>query len=91
MSLKRSPNRIGASATGITVCVTNTTGATWIAGRDCRALISLSTPTPDAAAVDRPHSAAATRWWLARSSEASFVATPLQPNAAPAQTIVTFA
>jgi hypothetical protein len=40
--------------------VTNTTGATWIAGRDCRALISLSTPTPDAAAVDSAQARAVT-------------------------------
>lgn len=45
----------------MTVWVTNTTGATWIAGRDCKALISLSTPTADAAAVDSPHSAAGRR------------------------------
>jgi len=58
--LKRSPSSSGASTTGTAVCVTNTTGATWIAGRSCKALISLSAPTPDAAAVDSPHAAAAT-------------------------------
>jgi len=68
--------------------VTNTTGATWIAGRSCSALISLSTPTPEAAAVDSAHSAARSTWPRARSSEASFVATPLQPPAMPAPTIV---
>ncbi len=41
--------------------------------------------------MDRPHAAAAIRWWVARSSDASFVATPLQPNATPAPTIVTIA
>jgi hypothetical protein len=41
--------------------------------------------------VDRPQAAAVRRWWLARSSEASFVATPLQPNARPAPSIVTTA
>ncbi len=46
-------------------------------------------PTAEAAAVDRPHSAAAARWCAERSSAASFVATPLQPNARPAQIIVT--
>ncbi|HEY5389237.1 MAG TPA: hypothetical protein VIJ83_01685, partial [Solirubrobacteraceae bacterium] len=61
--------------------MTNTTGATWIAGRSCSALISLSTPTPEAAAVESPHSAASPRCPRERSSEASFVAMPLQPPA----------
>ncbi len=74
------------------VCVTNTTGATWIAGRDCRALISLSTPTPEATAVDSaPGGGDADRCPPERSSEASLVATPLQPKASPAQTIVSSA
>ena len=68
--------------------MTNTTGATWMAGRDCSALISLSTPTIEAAAVDSPHRAAGSRWPLARSSEASLVATALQPKARPAPIIV---
>jgi hypothetical protein len=71
--------------------VTNTTGATWIAGRACSALISLSTPTPEAAAVDSPQAAAASRCPWARSSEASLVATPLHAKASPAPTIVTTA
>ena len=87
--LKCSPSRSGASTTGITVWVTNTTGATWIAGRDCSALISLSTPTAEAAAVDSPQAVAVTRCPWARSSEASLVATPLQAKARPAPIIVT--
>ena len=72
----------------MTVCVTNTTGATWIAGRDCSALISLKTPTPDAAAVESAHAAASPiRPWK-RSFDASFVATPLHPNPRPAPSIV---
>jgi len=35
-----------------------TTGATWIAGRDCSELISLSVPTPEAAAVEAAHNSA---------------------------------
>ena len=86
MSEKRSPNSTGANATGTIVWVTNTTGATWIAGRACRELISLSTPTAEAAAVARPQAAATARCPCERSSEASLVAMPLQPNARPAQT-----
>jgi len=71
--------------------VTNTTGATWMAGRACRALISLSTPTPEAAAVDSAQAAATSRCPCERSSEASLVATPLHANASPAPTIVTAA
>ncbi len=56
--LKRSRNNSGASSTGTTVWVTNTTGATWIAGRDCRALISLSEATADAPAVESPQASA---------------------------------
>ena len=41
--------------------------------------------------MDRPHAAAATRCPPARSSDASLVATPLQPNARPAPIIVTAA
>ena len=56
VSLKRSPNSSGASATGTTVCVTNTTGATWIAGWTCNALISASSGHPEAARRgQRPH------------------------------------
>jgi hypothetical protein len=68
--------------------VTNTTGATWIAGRDCSALISLSDPTAEAAAVDRPQTPAASRCPRERSSEASLVATPLHAKPRPAPTIV---
>ncbi len=68
--------------------MTNTTGATRIAGRICRALISLSAPTAEAAAVEIAHAAATQRcpWW--RSSEASFVATPLHAKPSPAPIIV---
>ena len=59
-----------------------------MAGRDCSALISLSTATPEAAAVESPHAAATSRWPFARSSAASLVATPLHANASPAPTIV---
>lgn len=62
-----------------------------MAGRCWRLLISLSTPTTEAAAVDSAHSSAGSRWWLLRSSEASFVATALQPKARPAPTMVMFA
>ncbi len=86
--MKCSSSSVGASTIGTTVCVTNTTGATWIAGRSCSALISLSVPTPEAAAVDSPQATAITQCPPCRSSEASFVATPLQPKASPAQTIV---
>jgi len=58
--------------------VTNTTGATWIAGRICRALISLSAATAEAAAVERAHNSANAGRPTARSSEKSLVATPLQ-------------
>jgi len=68
--------------------VTNTTGATWIAGRICRALISLSAATAEAPAVERPQAAANRRLPCERSSEKSFVATPLQANPSPAPTIV---
>jgi len=82
-------NSRGASSTGTTVCVTNTTGATWIAGRDCNALISLSEATAEAAAVESPQAAAASSSPPARSSEASLVATPLQAKPKPAPSIVT--
>jgi hypothetical protein len=62
-----------------------------MAGRACRQLISLSTPTAEAAAVDRIHAPATGKWWEAMSSDASLVATPLQPNARPAPIIVTSA
>jgi len=77
--------------TGTTVCVTNTTGATWIAGRDCSALISDRTATPDAAAVDSAHAAAIPTCPPDRSSAASLVATPLHANARPAPIIVMLA
>ena len=67
--------------------MTNTTGATWIAGRICRALISLRAPTAEAPAVEIAHAAATHRWPLCKSSEASLVATPLQANANPAPII----
>jgi len=41
--------------------VTNTTGATWMAGRDWSELISLRTATPEAAAVESPQAAATSR------------------------------
>jgi len=88
VSVKCSSRIVGASTTGTTVWVTNTTGATRMAGRDCSELISLSIPTPEAAAVESPQATAATSAPLKRSSEASFVATPLQPKASPAQMIV---
>jgi hypothetical protein len=69
--------------------VTNTIGATWIAGRACRELVSLSTPTADAAAVARPQAMATIRYPWERSSEAILVAIPLQPKARPAPSIVT--
>ena len=84
-----SPSSSGASTTGTIVWVTNTTGATWIAGRDCNALISLSTPIPEATAVDRPHATATPVCPCERSSDASLVASPLQANARPAPIIVT--
>src|SRR5690348_13960168 len=62
-----------------------------MAGRDCRALISLSTPTAEAAAVDSAHAAATPTCPWERSSAASLVATPLHANASPAPTIVTTA
>jgi len=68
--------------------VTKTTGATWIAGRACSALVSLSAPTTEAAAVESAHSRAGSRWPLRRSSSASFVAMPLQANPSPAPSIV---
>ena len=71
--------------------MTNTTGATWIAGRCCSELDSLSTPTAEAAAVDSPHSAAASRWRPDRSLAASLVASALQPKASPAPIIVSSA
>jgi len=69
--------------------VTKTTGATWIAGRDCRALISLSVPTPEAAAVLAAQITARPIEPTFRSSAASLVATPLQAKPQPAQNIVT--
>jgi hypothetical protein len=45
----------------------------------------------EAPAVDRPQAIAAARWPLARSSEASFVARPLQANPRPAPMMVTIA
>jgi len=68
--------------------VTNTTGATWIAGRICRALISLSAATAEAPAVEMDHAAANKSAPRKRSSEASLVATPLQANPSPAPIIV---
>jgi hypothetical protein len=59
-----------------------------MAGRACSALISLSTATPEAPAVESPQAAATSRCPWARSSEASLVATPLQAKASPAPTIV---
>jgi hypothetical protein len=41
--------------------------------------------------VDNPHAAAVSKWCVAKSSDASFVATPLQPKATPAPIIVTTA
>jgi len=60
-----------------------------MAGRACSELVSLSTPTADAAAVASPQAAATTRCPAERSSEASLVAMPLHPNARPAPSIVT--
>jgi len=85
---KYSPNSTGATITGITVCVTNTTGATWIAGRDCRLLISLSVPTPEARAVLAAHSTAVSTAPVLKSLAASFVAIPLHAKPQPAQKIV---
>lgn len=59
-----------------------------MAGRICSALISLSAATAEAAAVDRPHAAANQSRPCERSSENSFVATPLQAKPSPAATIV---
>ncbi len=56
--MKCSSSNVGASTIGTNVCVTKTTGATWIAGRDCSELISLSVPTPEAAAVEAAHNSA---------------------------------
>ena len=53
--------------------------------------MTMTTATAEAAAVDRIQAAATTRCPEAMSSEASLVATPLQPNARPAPSIVTIA
>ncbi len=59
-----------------------------MAGRSCSALISLSAPTIEAAAVESPHSPATSRRPRWRSSDTSFVATPLQAKPSPAPIIV---
>lgn len=68
--------------------MTNTTGATWIAGRDCRALASLSVASAEAAPVASAHPSAIPMWLFSSESETSFVVTPLEPNASPAARIV---
>lgn len=59
VAAKLSWKSTGASATGTAVWIVNTTGATWIAGRPCSELISLSVATADAPAVSRPQPTAA--------------------------------
>ncbi len=68
--------------------MTNTTGATWIAGRACNALISLSAPSAEAIPVAAAHPAAIPIWPFSSASAASFVHTPLMPNANPPESIV---
>ncbi|GAC1437505.1 MAG: hypothetical protein NVSMB51_11670 [Solirubrobacteraceae bacterium] len=79
----------GARATGTIVCTTKTTGATWIAGRSWRALISLSRAIAEAIAEAAPQATALAQWPSAAASATNFVTTPPQANPAPAPSIVT--
>ena len=70
------------------VCTTKTTGATWIAGRPCSALVSLSTPTSAAAAAATAHAIAGPQWNVLDVVARELVVTPLHANARPAPTII---
>ena len=82
--LQPSPASSGASSTGSTVWALKTSGATWLAGRVCRAVFSLSTPTTAAIPTRSAHSQALNQAWAERSSETSFVTKPLSAKATPA-------
>jgi len=60
LGLQLPPASNGASSTATTICTTSTTGKTRTAERLCKAVISLSRPTPAAAAVAPSHNAATT-------------------------------
>src|ERR671937_2175925 len=86
--LQLSPARSGASSTGSTVCALNTSGATWAAGRVCKAVFSLSTPITAAHPTRLAHTHALSQACADRSSETSFVMNPLSANATPALSTV---
>lgn len=76
--LQRSPASSGASSTATTIWTTSTTGNTRIAERDCRAVISLSSPTPAASAVAASQTSAIHQPPEDMPSARNFVLKPVQ-------------
>jgi processive 1,2-diacylglycerol beta-glucosyltransferase len=76
----------GPSRMGTSTCITNTEGATRVAGERCSAVISATRPRPDAAPVAAVQARIATTspWWTA--SATSWVDSPLHPKHRPAST-----
>ena len=73
-----SPKISGARETGTRTWMANIGGATWVAGRRCNALISLSRPTPSEAAALASQTTAIAMAPVASPSVASLVATAVQ-------------
>ena len=76
--LQDSPKISGASSTGTSTWTANIAGATWVAGRFCRALISLSSATPSEAIAVASQAAATSRVPAASSSVSSLLAIAVQ-------------
>jgi len=75
--LQLPPASSGASSIATTICTTSTTGKTRIGERLCKAVISLSKPTPPAVAVAPSHTAAATHAPVDMPSARNFVLKPV--------------
>ncbi len=76
--LQLPPASNGASRTATTICTTSTTGKTRTGERLCKAVISLTRPTPAAPAVAPSHNAAATHAPLDMPSAMNLVLKPVQ-------------
>lgn len=74
----------GLSSTGTSTWTTNTEGATRVAGERCSAVISASSPAPEAAPVATIHPSATVQCPTCTASTTSWVVNPLQAKHSPA-------